>query len=381
MSRASTARSWFASAALLAVLALPSVARAHQGSIAYSDVTVSADHRRVDYRLRLNALDLGEPLGIGLVDPATAEQIRAGAGQILDYVLGRIQIDTGAMHCQTRRGPVDVIEQNDRFADLHWSVLCPRPLRELAIEYHLFFDIDPTHSGNLHVRVNGQDADTVIQSDARRFVWPLDGDTLDGWSAFARLGATEVLGGEHLAFLVGLVLMLILALPGAGSWTVRPMPEMIRGAAVLAVAFAIGASLTTVAGTLGWIDLPYGMVRSLVALSVIYVAGENLGRPDPRARPWLALSFGAMHGLTLAQALAVHLPDGAIGTPLVAFAVGVALGATVLLAGAGALVREAVARWLGTDDYRRIVIPLSSVALGLLGGAWLLEHALGWQIL
>jgi len=364
------------------VLAAPSVARAHQGSIAYSDVTVSADHRRVDYRLRLNALDLGEPLGVGLVDPATAAQIRAGAGQILDYVLGRIQVDTGAMRCELQRGAVDVIEQNNRFADLHWSVLCPRPLRELAIEYHLFFDIDPTHSGNLHVRVDGQDANTVIQTDARRFVWPLDGDVLGGWSAFARLGASEIFGGEHLAFLVGLLLMLILALPGAaGSFAVRPLPDVLRGAAVLAVAFAAGASLTTVAGTLGWIDLPPGMVRSLVALSVIYVAAENLGRPDRRARPWLALSFGAMHGLTLATALAIHLPDGAIGTPLVAFAIGVALGAAVLLAGTGALLREAVARWLGTDDYRRVVVPLSSVALDLLGTAWLLEHALDIVIL
>lgn len=381
MSRASTGRSWFASAVLLAVLAVPSVARAHQGSIAYSDVTVSADHRRVDYRLRLNALDLGEPLGVDLVDPATPEQIRAGAGQIFDYVLGRIQIDTGDMRCQTRRGPVKVIEQNDRFAELHWSVVCPRPLRELAIEYHLFFDIDPTHSGNLHVRADGEDADTVIQTDARRFVWPLDGETLKGWSAFARLGTTELFGGEHLAFLLGLVLMLILARPGTGSWTVRPRPEVIRGAAVLAVAFATGASLTTVAATLGWIDLPAGMVRSMVALSVIYVAVDNLGRPDPQARPWLALSFGAMHGLTLAALLAIHLPDGAIGTPLVAFAIGVALGTVVLLAGAGALVREAVARWLGTDDYRRIVVPLSSVALGLLGVAWLLQYALGVAIL
>ncbi len=382
MSRRSTGRSWFASAALLALLAVPTVARAHQGLIAYSDVTLSADHRRVDYRLRLNALDLGEPLGVNLVDPATPEQIHAGAGQILDYVLGRIQVDTGDMTCETQRGPVDVIEQNDRFADLQWSVICPRPLRELAIEYHLFFDIDPTHSGNLHVRVDGKDATTVIQTDARRFVWPLSGDELSGWSAFLRLGATEALTGEHLAFLAGLALMLVLVLPGAArAWTVRPLPDVSRGAAVLAAAFAAGSSLTMVVSTLGWIDLPWGMVRSLVALSVIYVAAENLGRPDPRARPWLALSFGAMHGLTMAAALATHLPDGPVGTPLVATAIGVALGTGALLAGGGAAIREITARWLGADDYRRVVVPLGSAALAMLGAAWLLDYALGVAIL
>jgi len=150
------------------------------------------------------------------------------------------------------------------------------------------------------------------------------------WS-YLLLGVGHILGGvDHLLF----VLSLLLIVRGG------------RRIFATITAFTVAHSLTLAAATLGWVHVPGPPVEATIALSIVFVAGEVVhglrGRPGLTARaPWLvAFSFGLLHGLGFAGALAeVGLPQKAIPLALLTFNVGVELGqlafvAAVLVLGA-----------------------------------------------
>jgi len=143
------------------------------------------------------------------------------------------------------------------------------------------------------------------------------------WS-YLVLGVEHILGGvDHLLFVLALLLI------GRGG----------RRILATVTAFTVAHSLTLAAATLGWVHVPGPPVEAVIALSIVFVAGEIVhgrrGRPGLTARaPWLvAFSFGLLHGLGFAGALAeVGLPQKAIPLALLTFNVGVELGQLAFVA-------------------------------------------------
>jgi len=104
-------------------------------------------------------------------------------------------------------------------------------------------------------------------------------------------------------------------------------------------AFTLAHSLTLVAATLGWLNVPAPPVEAMIALSIVFVAGEIVharqGRPGlTQRRPWIvAFCFGLLHGLGFAGALAeVGLPPLSIPMALLFFNVGVEIGQLIFIA-------------------------------------------------
>ena len=96
---------------------------------------------------------------------------------------------------------------------------------------------------------------------------------------------------------------------------------------------------TLFAATLGWIHVPAPPVEAVIALSIVFVAGEIVhaqkGRPGLTQRyPWIvAFTFGLLHGLGFAGALAeVGLPPLSIPMALLFFHVGVEIGHLIFIA-------------------------------------------------
>ncbi len=157
---------------------------------------------------------------------------------------------------------------------------------------------------------------------------------LDGWGAF-RSGVLHVLSGlDHVLFLVLLVI---------GSRSVLQLVVAVVGFSV-----AHGAVLALAAA--GLLSLSPRLAEPLIALSIVWMAGSNVLRPEGAAKAGAALGFGVVHGLGFA---------GALG------ALGLSAGSTDgLLAGfnAGAF----VAQWL-------VALPLA------LASAWLRVRSGGPQ--
>ncbi|MGI9326126.1 MAG: HupE/UreJ family protein [Pseudomonadales bacterium] len=151
-----------------------------------------------------------------------------------------------------------------------------------------------------------------------------DGDFLNNASGmqlgpYLYLGAKHMVTGiDHLLFLAGVIFFLRSA----------------RDVALYATLFAVGHSITLLAGVLnGWLVNVY-LVDALIAVSVIYKAMENLGLLDRWQTNLSAavFSFGLVHGLGLASKLqSLTLDREAITSNMIAFNVGVELGQLLAL--------------------------------------------------
>lgn len=159
------------------------------------------------------------------------------------------------------------------------------------------------------------------------------------------LGAEHVLLGlDHLAFLLGLLLVSRLEEP-AGR---------VKRLLLTVTAFTVAHSITLGVAVLDLVRPSSALVEALIALSVLLVAREGLS-VDREASPWsvrrapaaIAAFFGLVHGLGLAGVLReTALPRDALVPALFAFNVGVELGQLAFI-GAALLVAQGLAghRW------------------------------------
>ena len=142
-------------------------------------------------------------------------------------------------------------------------------------------------------------------------------------AAFAYLGAKHMFTGyDHLLYLAGVIFCLYRT----------------RDIALYVTLFALGHSLTLLAGVLGGIHVNVFLVDALIGLSVAYKAFENLGgfgrifawQPDPRAA---VFCFGLAHGFGLATKLqSLHLAAEGLVVNMIGFNIGVEVGQLMALA-------------------------------------------------
>jgi hypothetical protein len=172
---------------------------------------------------------------------------------------------------------------------------------------------------------------------------------------YLQLGFLHIVpeGLDHVLFVLGILLL---------ATRLRPI-------LVQVTAFTIAHSVTLGLTMYGVIALGPRIVEPLIALSVAYVAIENI--VTARLTPWrpaVVFLFGLLHGMGFAGVLAeLGLPYGQIIPALFGFNVGIELAQLTVIAAAFL----AVALWFEDKPwYRtRIVIPASS-AIAATGLFW-----------
>jgi hypothetical protein len=138
-------------------------------------------------------------------------------------------------------------------------------------------------------------------------------------------------------------------------------------------AFTVAHSTTLGLSMYGVIAVSPGIVEPLIALSIAYVAVENLLVTD--LKPWrvaLVFGFGLLHGMGFAGALQdLGLPRSEFVTALVTFNLGVEAGQLFVICMAFLLVGRAYSH---RDWYRgRVVIP-ASLAIACAAIYWTVER-------
>jgi hypothetical protein len=180
---------------------------------------------------------------------------------------------------------------------------------------------------------------------------------------YLALGFTHILpkGLDHILFVVGLFLL-------SPSW--RPLLLQVT-------MFTVAHSLTLGLSIYGVLALPSTIVEPLIALSICYVAVENLFTTD--LKPWragLVFVFGLLHGLGFAGVLSeLGLPRSQFLTALVAFNIGVEAGQLAVIAMAFAV----VGWWRRSQaaSYRRWVVVPASLAIAIVGAYWTVTRLAG----
>jgi hypothetical protein len=133
--------------------------------------------------------------------------------------------------------------------------------------------------------------------------------------------------------------------------------------------------VTLALATYGVVTLPSRIVEPLIALSIAYVAVENVFTEELKPwRVWVVFAFGLLHGLGFAGVLGeLGLPRGELAAALLAFNAGVELGqlAVILLA------LLALGAFRHRAGYRRRVVVPASLAIAAVGLYWAVERILG----
>jgi hypothetical protein len=189
-------------------------------------------------------------------------------------------------------------------------------------------------------------------------------DGVRGWAAIGRdfaLGYTHILpnGLDHILFVLGLFLL-------STRWQ-----SMLAQVSAFTLAHSITLGLTLY----GVVSLPSSVVEPLIALSIVYVACENVMTAS--LTPWrlaLVFAFGLLHGMGFAEALSrLHLARSQFLTTLVSFNVGVEAGQLSVIAVAAAIV------WLSrvpVSERRRLIVRPASLAIASIGVFWVVERIL-----
>jgi hypothetical protein len=136
-----------------------------------------------------------------------------------------------------------------------------------------------------------------------------------------------------------------------------------------ATAFTVAHTVTLGLSMYHVINPPANIVEPLIALSIMYVALENIFSPKLKvARIGVVFLFGLIHGMGFASALGqLGLPKNSYLASLLMFNIGVELGQITIIVIAYFL----LAKWFGNKPYYRkaIVIPLS-VLITVVAAYW-----------
>lgn len=337
--------------------------------------------------------------------------------------------------------PPALIEHTDgRYAVFAWSQQCAQAPGHawtgVTLGYSLFALTDPTHRGIVRWRwqtagsapqemgvvvlgahrashaqtwsppaqadgaapdtPRAQMSSTAPARDAATGPQPVASSSLSPWTQVQRTvrdGIEHIsAGADHILFLVLLLLVSVWqrqGAPGKHSHGRRPMADWSprghwRGALGevlrLVTAFTVAHSITLGLATFGVLSPPSRWVESLIALSVLVAAVDNLW-PILRAPRWaVVFGFGLVHGFGFAGAMQdLGLSAQDLAWPLLGFNLGVELGQLALVA----LVLPLCFALRRTAFYRLGVVLPGSVAIGLMAWVWLIERStdrviLGW---
>ncbi|MEM7546516.1 MAG: HupE/UreJ family protein [Pseudomonadota bacterium] len=240
------------------------------------------------------------------------------------------------------------------------------------------FAWDPSYGSivfRTEVSEGGEGYSAFLQNGEASVPIPVTGgvsqSSLDVFVDYIGVGFEHIvpLGLDHILFVIGLFLF---------SAQLRPL-------LIQVTAFTVAHTVTLALGLFGVVRIAPEIVEPLIALSIVYVAVENvLFKKLTPWRPLLVFAFGLLHGLGFAGVLTEFgLPEGRYVAGLIGFNIGVELGQLFVVL----ICFLVVGLWFGSKDwYRlRIVYP-ASIAIGGYALAWFFERsleielALGWVV-
>ncbi len=178
---------------------------------------------------------------------------------------------------------------------------------------------------------------------------------------YLKLGFSHILpqGLDHILFVIGLCLL----------------SNKVKVILWQATAFTVAHSITLALSMKSIIVAPNAVVEPIIALSILFVAIENMLLTE--LKPWrilLVFLFGLIHGLGFASSLnEIGLPRNQFALSIISFNVGVELGQiSIILAVFALLVIP-----FGKKQYykKRIVYPIS-IAIAAMALYWTIERVL-----
>jgi hypothetical protein len=296
-------------AILLWLAALPVFAHT-AGTIGFATVVVEGAQVRYD-------LVLGLP---SIPAPLASAWHLEGAPEQADYegvqrqVAQHVHVAGDDGECRALPSPPAVRKGDNLLVALRFD--CASLPTRLVLRDDLTELLGPDYHTLANIAWQGGNTQFMFQPEQREARIALARGTLQGAASFFTLGMQHILiGFDHLLFLLALVLR------GGNAWSLLK----------IITAFTIAHSITLALAAFDVIVLPARLVEGAIALSIAYVAAENLFARRAVSHRWaVSFAFGLVHGVGFSSVLReIGLPQNGLIWPLLGFNLGVEAGQAV----------------------------------------------------
>ncbi|MEP7309048.1 MAG: HupE/UreJ family protein [Acidobacteriota bacterium] len=343
----------------------------------------------IDGRFEIHFKDLENTLGLklaqGSVDQQTAA-VRANAALVQDYIRKHFSIGPES-------GPPYVLEFTTEnvmqiplgsFAQFYFrSTTGPLPNR-LRVTHSMLYENDRFHRGLLLVDHNSKTGTNYGEEYVAMVFGPAAPEqSLDLTSVPSLMGGRRMIwqgvlhiwiGIDHILFLIALILPTVLSL-NDGSWTgVGGFRRALWNVLKIVTVFTIAHSVTLLLAALGLLNVPSRLVESMIALSIVLVALNNIVGRIKEGSLVVVLCLGLFHGLGFAAVMG-YLPVRmeSLLRAVVGFNVGVELGQMAIVAS----VFPILFLLRNRPFYVPAVLKGGSAVLILIASVWFIQRAFG----
>jgi len=324
------------------------VSSAHStGASGFATITVSGNTIR--YSMTMMAVpmpsELAERMHFG--QPGVTPSFQP----LAEAIAQKVELNNADTACVAGQSQVAAPNARSGNPTVIVDFVCARPVNQLSIRDNLFDLTGPDYHTIAMIQWPGGTDQFTFATEGREHTFSIGsaGAQASGTSSFFLMGVQHILlGWDHLLFLACLLLL------GGSFW----------GLLKIVTAFTVAHSISLALAALDVVSLPPRLVESLIALSIAYVAAENIFFRDRAAsKRWMiAFGFGLVHGFGFASVLReAGLPKAGLIWSLLGFNLGVEAGQAMVVA-----LTMPLLLWLGKRAWEpRAVTALSGSVLAV----------------
>jgi hydrogenase/urease accessory protein HupE len=339
--------------------AIPS--QAHWADLAVADIQISRRNVAINLTIPTGLVaQFDDDLNNRLSDAEITkyqQELQVFFNKKVQLTAARVKNQTLTIESATaQKLPSNLITTPDTHSNLllkyHWA----EPLDRLQLHYDLFVPNVNTARCLTQVFRNGA-TDNIVLTPTARNVALIDPPIGQQITSFIGLGIEHILTGyDHILFLISLLML-------GGK-----LSNLIK----VVTAFSLSHSITLTLAVLNIISVPSRWVEIAIALSIGYIAAENLWRKEPNLARWqLAFGFGLIHGLGFSSALQeLELPRNNLVTSLASFSIGIEIGQMSIV-----MVVYLLLSYLRKFPWDLTIRRLISVGVILMSAIWFWERA------
>ncbi|GAM16212.1 hypothetical protein SAMD00020551_4400 [Mesobacillus selenatarsenatis SF-1] len=373
---------------LIAIISLilftfPALTFAHPYSASFTNVEFNEDETTFHFSIdTLSIIELQEDIDQNNDNILQMKEINNEEDHLVEFLTHSVILDKNNEQQEPEVISMEIEEKdNKEFLSLSLKYSAFQPGDTITINDGLFYkDADTNYVNLLSATMFGESSQAALQGENRSWTILLtepqqeqqaggdpssssgQADEAPGnktagssWLSFFKLGMSHILTGyDHLLFLFALLLR----------------KQTFKQYALIVTSFTVAHSITLSLAVLGIMDLPSKFVESMIALSIIYVAVENIFRKEVSHRWGLTFVFGLIHGLGFANILQeMNLSKGNLASALVSFNIGIEVVQIMIV-----LLLLPLLTYLHRLKDSSKYIKYGSIVIILFGAFWLFER-------
>jgi len=360
-------------------------ASAHAPRESYVWTNIELDH--LSGRVELNVNDIKNKLGVDVLgNDENQSALKRTEKTIQQYLEANLKFSDSSGEIPYSFTHSDMSTDATEFAQYFYKSIRLPDSESLQIENTIFLtdeyaSSDPLHRSLVVLEYNkaedldfGKDTPFLVFGPTRSIgsLNTIDPEPILEWKAFFVQGILHIWKGiDHVLFVVILLLTTVLRSDNKKWLPIQSFGGAFLNTLKIVTVFTIAHSITLALAAFGYLEFNSGVIESIIALSIIAMAVNNIF-PRFTQHTWLLVFiFGLFHGLGFATVMSdLQFRTGLLTHILIMFNVGVEVGQFAIV-----LLIFPLLYWIRTSSsyHRFVVVPVSVLGI-VVAAVWFMQR-------